>query len=57
MQMKIQQSTTYNSNQKWNNDECQCKCKKHRTCKKDYSWNPGTHICKNSRYLKSDCVL
>ena len=55
--MKIQQSTTYNSNQKWNNDECQCKCKKHRTCKKDYSWNPGTHICKNSRYLKSDCVL
>ena len=28
-----------NSNQKKNNDKCQCKCKnseKHRVCKKDY---------------------
>ena len=23
------------------------------TCKKDYSWNPSTCICENSRYLKS----
>ena len=28
--------TTYTSNQKWNNDKCQCEC---RTCKKVYSWN------------------
>ena len=29
-------STTYNSNRKWNNDKFQCKCKKYHTCKKDY---------------------
>ena len=23
------------------------------TCKKDYSWNPCTCICENSKYLKS----
>ena len=22
-------------------------------CKKDYSWNPSTYICRISRYLKS----
>ena len=26
---------TCNSNQKWNNDTCQCKCQKYRTCKKN----------------------
>ena len=26
---------------------------KYYTCEKDYSWNPSTCICKNSRYLKS----
>ena len=24
-----------------------------KSCKKDYSWNPSTCICSNSRYLKS----
>ena len=46
-------STVYNSNQKWNNKTYQCQCKNYRTCKKDYSWNPSTCICKNSKYLKS----
>ena len=35
-------STTCNSNQKWDNKTCQCECKCYRKCKKDYSWNPGT---------------
>ena len=46
-------STTCNSNQKWNNKTCQCECKNYRKCKKDYSWNPNTCICENSKYLKS----
>ena len=25
-----------NSNQKWNNNECRCDCKKHHICEKDY---------------------
>ena len=45
-------STTCNSNQKWNNKTCQCKCKNYHKCKKSYSWNPSTCICENSRYLK-----
>ena len=44
-------STTCNSNQKLDNDKCQCECKKYRTCKKDYSWNPR-HF-ENVKYLKS----
>ena len=43
-------STTCNSNLKWNSDK---KFKKYHTCKKDYNWNPNTGICENSRYLKS----
>ena len=46
----------YNSNQKKNNDKCQCKCKnpkKHRVCKKDYIQNPATCSCKNRKYLAS----
>ena len=34
-------STTCNSNQKWNNKTCQCECKNYRKCKKYYSWNPN----------------
>ena len=30
-------STTWDSSQKWNNDTCQCECKKYRTSKKDYT--------------------
>ena len=48
--------TVCNSNQKWNNKTCQCKCENYRTCKKDYSWNPSTCICENSKYLKSTSV-
>ena len=44
--------TICNSNQKWNNDKCQCESKIHRTCKED-SWKPSTCICENSRYLKN----
>ena len=38
-------STTFNSNQKWNNKICQCECKTYHKFKKDYSW-------KNSKCLK-----
>ena len=44
---------TRNSDQKWNNKTCQCECKNYSTCKKDYSWNPSTYICENSKHLKS----
>ena len=30
----------------------QCRPKKYRKSKKDYSWNPSTSTCENSRYLK-----
>ena len=46
-------STTCNSNQKWNNKTRQCECKSYCTCKKDYSWNPTTCICENDKYQKS----
>ena len=49
----IMNSTTCDWNQKWNNDKCQCECKKYCTCKKDYSWNLSTCICENGKYLKS----
>ena len=45
--------TKIKSNQKWNNETCQCESKKCCTRKKDYSWNPITCICENRRYLKS----
>ena len=32
-------STTCNSNQKWNNKTCPCEFKNYRNCKKDYIWN------------------
>ena len=46
-------STTCNSNQKWNNETCQCECTNYHKCQKDYSWNPSTCISENSKYLKS----
>ena len=44
-------STTCNSNQKWNNDKCQCECKKYLIYKNDYIRNPTTCICENSKYI------
>ena len=44
---------TWHSNQKSNNNTCQCECKNCRTCKKDYSWNTSKCICENIKYLKS----
>ena len=35
------------------NKICQCECKNYLARKKDYSWNPSTCICVNSKYLKS----
>ena len=29
-------STTCNSDQKWNNETCQCECRNYRTCKKRF---------------------
>ena len=45
--------TTYNSIQKGNRKTYQCECKNHHKCKKGYSCNPRTWICKNSKYFKS----
>ena len=41
------------SNQKWNNETCQCEWKNYQVCKEDYSRNPSTCICENGKYLKS----
>ena len=46
-------NTPCNSNQKWNNETCQCKCKSYHKCRKDCSWNPSTCICENSKYSKN----
>ena len=46
-------SSRCNLNQRWNNDKCQCECKKYHTCKKDHNWNPSTCICEKGKYLKS----
>ena len=40
-------STTCNSNQKWNNKTCQCECKNCHMCKKDLLC-----ICENKNYVK-----
>ena len=45
-------STTCNSNEKWNNKTCQYEYENYCKCKKGYSWNPSTCICENSKYLK-----
>ena len=46
-------SRTCNYNQKLNNKTCQWECKNYQKCKKDYTWNPSTCVCENSKYLKS----
>ena len=43
--------TTCNSNQKWNNQTCKCKCKNCCKCIKDYSRNRSTCICENSKCI------
>ena len=48
-------STAGISKQNWNNDICQCECKKYCTCKKCYSRNPSTCIDENSKQLKRYC--
>ena len=46
-------STRCNSDQKWNNETCQCECKNYRKCQNGYSWNSSIYICENSEHLKS----
>ena len=41
------------SDQWWNNDKCQCECKKRHVCENDYVWNPSTCSCENGKYLAS----
>ena len=45
--------TNCKSNKQWNNDKCQCECKKHHICEKEYVWNPATCSCENGKYLAS----
>ena len=45
--------TKCKSNKLWNNDKCQCECKKHHVCKKGYVWNSSTCSCENGKYLAS----
>ena len=40
-----------NSDQWWNNNKCQCECKKSHVCEKDHVWNPATCNCENRKYL------
>ena len=49
--MKIQQ---YNMQfkAKMEYKTCKCECKNYHKCEKDYSWDPRTSICENSKYLK-----
>ena len=46
-------TTTCNSNQKWNNETCQCECKNYRSQKKDYIQSPNDKYKYNDKYLKS----
>ena len=50
-------STTCNSNQKWNNDKCQCECKRYHPSKKDYAWNPSKCICEYCPSIGDDSVI
>ena len=45
--------TKCNSNQWWNNDKCQCECKKHHICEKEYFYNPATCNYQNGKCLAS----
>ena len=42
-----------NSDQWWNNNNCQCECKKRHVCEKYYIWNPATCTSENRKYLAS----
>ena len=42
-----------NLRQWWNNNKCQCECKKIHVCEKDYVWNPSKCICENGKHLAS----
>ena len=42
-----------NSDQWWNTAKCQCECRKHHVCEKDYVSNPVTRNCENGKYLSS----
>ena len=35
----------------WNNDKCQCECKKRHVCEKYYLLNTATCSCENRKYL------
>ena len=47
---------TCNLNKKWNNDKCQCKCKKCIKLAKDYNWILNLFFCENSMYLKKASI-
>lgn len=43
------------SNEKWNNNECQCEYKnprKYHACEKNYIWNSSTCTSENGKYSK-----
>ena len=42
-----------NLNQRWNNNKCQCECKKCPICEKYYPWNPSVCSCQNEKHLAS----
>ena len=42
-----------NSDQWWDNDKCQCECKKCQVSEKDYIWNPVTCSSENVKHLAS----
>ena len=49
-----------NSDQWQNNVKCQCECRKHHVCEKDYVWNPAICNCENEKYIatiKDDSVI
>ena len=49
-----------NSKQKWNHNECQCKCNElddWSSFKDDYMWNPGTRNCECNKECKIDEYL
>ena len=45
-------STTCNSNQKWNNKTFQCECKNYPKSKKILQLEFSTCTCENNKYLK-----
>ena len=54
MQVRLNESG-YNSNQKWNHDECQCECKElddWASCQNDYMRNLSTCDCEYNKGCK-----